>query len=93
MTANAAFISQKRKKFREWVPLYFYITTTKAKESKSKLTLDVRYMGQNIAKLACDRNDKVTISTKDYDIKNQHYLGCGSKRRKTISSIKLKVCY
>ena len=83
MTANAAFISEKREKFREWAPLYFYINTSKAKNAKSKLTLDVRYMGQNIAALTCDKNGVVTISTTGYETTNLRDFDCKIKLENT----------
>ena len=76
MTENLKFISDKKSNFNEWAPLYFYITTTKAKESKTKLTLDVRYKGQNVAILKCDDNDRVTLSTKGFDNKNLRHFKC-----------------
>ena len=76
MSENLKFISDKKSKFNEWAPLYFYITTTKAKESKTKLTLDVRYKGQNVAILKCDKNDRVTISTDGYKATNERDFGC-----------------
>jgi len=71
MSVNVDFISKKRKNFREWEPLYFYINTTQAKDSCKKLVLDVRYMGQNVAKITCDNNNRVTISTKGFDDTNR----------------------
>lgn len=82
LIANVEFIKGKRKNFREWAPLYFYITTSSAKGNKSKLVLDVRYLGQNVAELVCDKNDKVTISTDDYNYNNERDFGCTIKLAK-----------
>jgi hypothetical protein len=76
LSANAAFIEEKRTKFREWAPLFYYITTSSAKDNKSRLVLDIRYMGQNVANLICDKKDRVIISTKDYNDNNKQHFDC-----------------
>jgi len=76
MLANAEFIEEKRGNFNEWAPLFFYINTTKAMKYTTKLTLDVRYMGQTVATLTCDKNNYVTINTKEYDSKNYQNFCC-----------------
>jgi len=79
LNAHAAFIAEKRTNFREWAPLHFYITTSLAKDAKTRLVLDVRYMGQNVAILNCDKNDRVTISTIEQDEKNEQHFDCKIK--------------
>jgi hypothetical protein len=78
LTENLAFIAKKCGNFNEWAPLHFFINTTAAMSSTRKLVLDVRYMGQNVAKLTCDKDDRVTISTRGEDLEsnNQRHFGC-----------------
>lgn len=76
MWANIDFIMEKRRLFREWAPLYFYINTSKAMAAATTLVLDVRYMGQTVAAISCDKNHRVTISTKDYDANNRRDFNC-----------------
>ena len=73
--ANIAFIKLNRNRFNEFSPLYFYISTTNAKNAKTKLSLDVRYRGQSVATLKANQND-IAISTKDQDDKNLRDFNC-----------------
>lgn len=76
MWANADFIMEKRRLFREWAPLYFYINTSKAMAAATTLVLDVRYLGQTVAAISCDKNRRVTITTKAYDANNRRDFNC-----------------
>lgn len=78
LQANIGFIKSNRSKFNEFSPLYFYISTTKAKNAKTNLLLDVRYRGQSVATLKANKND-ITISTKGKDDKNLRDFNCDIK--------------
>lgn len=75
LIGNGDFIRESGKRFREFPPLYFYISTTYAKGAKSKLKLDVRYRGQTVAVLSANDAD-VTISTNGYEKNNKDHFGC-----------------
>jgi len=74
------FIKEIHENFRERPPLYYYISISKIEEAGNRLVLDVRYMGQNVAKLTCGENGQATISTKgsdyDYDANNRDHFAC-----------------
>lgn len=72
---NVDFIKSNRNRFREFPPLYFYISTANAKKAKRRLLLDVRYRGQSVAILKACQND-IVFSTKDKEINNQKHFGC-----------------
>lgn len=73
---NIDFIKNNRGKLHEFPPLYFYISTSKAKKSKSTtLLLDVRYRGQSVAELTIN-NNSITLSTKNKDDKNLRDFNC-----------------
>ena len=74
--ANIPEIKINRKKFKEFSPFHFYISTTNAKNAKSTLCLDVRYRGQSVATLKTNNTD-ITISTKQQDEKNLRDFSCG----------------
>ena len=78
LLANIALIKSTRRGFNEFSPLYFYISTTNAKNAKSKLLLDVRYRGQSVATLKANNND-ISISTKQQDVKNLRDFNCDIK--------------
>ena len=65
----------KQKRFHEWAPLYLYMTVSQA---KSQMLFSLRYLGQDVAKLKV-ATDKITISTKGFDGKNERDFGCGVK--------------
>lgn len=73
--ANIYNIKLNRRRFNEYSPLYFYISTTNAKNSKTKLLLDVRYRGQIVATLKANKKD-ITISTKAQERKNLRDFNC-----------------
>jgi hypothetical protein len=75
LLANIDIIKSNRSKFNEFPPLYFYISTTNAKNAKSKLIIDVRYRGQSVATLKANNNG-ITISTKEQKCKNLRDFGC-----------------
>lgn len=70
--SNLAKIKNIKEKFHEWAPLYLYMNVT---EAKGKMQFHLRYLGQDVAKLKVD-NNQVTISTKDFDIKNKRDFEC-----------------
>lgn len=71
LIVNGDFIRAYGKRFREFPPLYFYISTTYAKGAKSKLKLDVRYRGQIVAVLKANENE-ITLSTVKSKIKTNY---------------------
>jgi len=75
LLANINVIQSNRRKFNEFPPLAFYISTTSAKNAKSKLILDVRYRGQSVATLKANPND-ITISTKQQHVNNLRDFNC-----------------
>ena len=78
LLANIGHIKLNRKRFNEFPPLNFYISTTNAKNAKAKLILDVRYRGQSVATLNVKQND-IIISTKKKDDKNLRDFNCDIK--------------
>lgn len=78
LLANIDVIKSNRSRFNEFPPLYFYISTTTAKNAKTKLLLDVRYRGQSVATLKANKNS-ITISTKEQDDKNLRDFNCTIK--------------
>lgn len=78
LLANMDVIESNRSRFNEFPPLYFYISTSNAKNAKKKLLLDVRYRGQSIATLKANENN-ITISTKEQDDKNLRDFNCTIK--------------
>jgi hypothetical protein len=75
---NIDVIKSNRRRFNEFPPLYFYISTTSANNAKTKLLLDVRYRGQSVATLKANKNS-ITISTKRQDDKNLRDFNCKIK--------------
>lgn len=78
LLANINVIKSNRSKFNEFPPLYFYISTTNAKNAKSKLLLDIRYRGQSVATLKVNKGN-IIISTKEQDDKNLRDFNCNIK--------------
>ncbi|HAL65807.1 MAG TPA: hypothetical protein DCP10_09595 [Bacteroidales bacterium] len=78
LIANIDVIKSNRNRFNEFPPLYFYISTTNAKNAKTKLLLDIRYRGQSVATLKANQND-INISTKKQDDKNLRDFNCDIK--------------
>ncbi len=72
INANLETIRTYKKKFHEWAPLYLYMNVTEAKRG---MKFSLRYLGQDVAKLKVGK-DKITISTKDYDEKNNRDFKC-----------------
>ncbi len=67
-------ISNKRR-FREWKPLYLYLTLGQA---MGKMMFSLRYRGQDVAKLSVGK-DKITIDTDKYAENNKDHFGCKVK--------------
>ena len=78
LSANISIIKSNRRRFNEFKPLYFYISTTNAKNAKTKLLLDVRYRGQSVATLKANKSG-ITITTKGKDYKNLRDFNCDIK--------------
>lgn len=75
LLANIDMIKLNRSRFNQFPPLYFYISTTNAKNVNSTLLLDVRYRGQSVATLKT-KNNKITISTKQQYDNNKRDFDC-----------------
>lgn len=78
LLANMGTIHSNRKKFNEFSPLYFYISTSKALNAKTKLSLDLRYRGQSVATLIASKKG-ITLSTKSSDYNNKRDFDCDIK--------------
>ena len=72
---NEDSITLNRRKFYEFAPFRYYISTSTAKASKHNLKLDVRYRGQSVATMETTQND-VTISTEGKNQNNLDHFGC-----------------
>ncbi len=79
LLANFDVIKSNRSRFNEFPPLYFYISTTKAKAAKSKLELDVRYRGQSVAKLKTNNNSITISTTNKQEANNLRDFNCNIK--------------
>lgn len=75
LLVNNDIVKSHKRTFNEFPPLYFYLSTTNAKNAKSNLELDVRYRGQSVARLKATKND-ITISTKKQDVRNLRDFDC-----------------
>ncbi len=78
LLANKDVIKSNRRKFNQFKPLYFYITTSRAQNAKSKLVLDIRYLGQSVATLTANKKS-ITISTKGKEKNNYRDFECDIK--------------
>lgn len=78
INANLAKIKEYKTKFNEWAPLYLYMNVT---EAKGNMIFSLRYLGQDVAKLKVGA-DKITISTKGFDKKNERDFGCDVQLKK-----------
>ncbi len=80
---NLDFIEGIRDSFREWNPLTVYINVTSAKKARTLVEFDLRYYGQNVAKLYGYKNGDLLISTnKSLDKTNQRDFDCGISLRR-----------
>jgi hypothetical protein len=73
---NAEFIGKMRERFNEWPPLYVYLRTGDATDASKKVAFNLRYLGQMVADLHCDK-EELTLSTAGHDDKNERDFGCG----------------
>ncbi len=78
LKARMEKIENDKNNFNEWKPLYLYMNVKEAKSS-GKFTL--RYLGQDVAMLKVDKDNKVMISTKDgkFEEINKKYFDCEFK--------------
>lgn len=73
---NEQIIKKYKRRFNEFSPLMFYISTTHAKKNlKNRLYLDVRFSGQSVATLKASLNE-ITISTKGKADNNKRDFDC-----------------
>lgn len=72
INAKSKDIKENKQKFHEWAPLYLYMNVSAA---KSHITFSLRYRGQDVAKLKVGK-DKITISTKVFNKKNERDFRC-----------------
>lgn len=78
---NLDFIKQARSTFRQWDPLMVYMNVTNAKNAKSYLKVELRYLGQTVAELKSDKNGLFFIDSYSYDEKNQRDFDCEIRLR------------
>lgn len=73
------FIKNIRKSFREWSPLYVYLTTTSIKNTSNSVVFDLRYMGQIVARLTGSKDGRHKLSTgyRYCEKSNLDNFGCG----------------
>ena len=76
---NKSKIEELRKNFHRYEPLKFYLTIGNMKNLKNTLYISVRYQGQAIAMLSINKDNKVLISTKDFDSNNEKFFNCNIK--------------
>lgn len=72
---NEETINSNVKRFNEFSPLRFYITTTSATAFDNTLTLDIRYRGQSVANLKVNK-DNIIITTKGKSPNNLRDFDC-----------------
>ena len=72
---NKDSITVNRRKFNEFAPFRYYISTSTAMKSKHNLKLDVRYRGQSVATIESTQKG-VIISTKGKNENNLKHFGC-----------------
>ncbi len=73
--SHIASIAKNRRKFHEYPPLRFYISTTNVKNARNMLLVDVRYRGQSVATLKATQTG-VVISTKRQNVNNKKHFNC-----------------
>ena len=82
---NSELIKGYKKMFHQWNPLYLYLNISNAKKNlKSNVSFSLRYLGQDVATLKINNDNKskevkVTISTKSFDVKNKRDFDCIEK--------------
>jgi len=69
-------IEEVRKRFRERPPLRVYLNITSAQKAKSSANFDLRYRGQNVARLKGCKDGKHKLSTTGYDETNCRDFRC-----------------
>lgn len=79
ISSSKNLIESVRSTFREWSPLYIYVTTTSAKNAKKSIAFELRYLGQAVARLTGNKDGNHTLSTKYsyYEKSNLNNFGCG----------------
>ncbi len=79
MISKLELINKIRGQFREWSPLKIYIHTTSIKQAVSSVFFDVRYLGQNVARLTGHLNGIHKLSTSNFDETNLRDFDCPIK--------------
>ncbi len=70
---------QLSKSFRKYKPFTYHTIINDLEKYVNCLYVDVRYWGQNVAKIKVNQDKIVTISTKGYEERNKEYFGCEKK--------------
>ena len=65
-------IKSNKRKFREWKPLYLYMTLGQAMD---KMVFSLRYRGQDVAKLSVGKA-RITLTTDKFFDNNKEHFGC-----------------
>jgi len=81
MFSKLDLINKIRGQFREWSPLKIYIHTTTIKKAAKSVTFDVRYLGQNVARLTGHLDGIHKLSTSNFDETNLRDFECPIKLR------------
>ena len=82
ISKNVAFIEKMRRSFRLPDSLEAYLLTTEAKKAQNRVRFFLRYSGQRIATVTCDKNGKRLLSTEDFDDENERDFNCPIKCKK-----------
>ncbi|MEN8614812.1 hypothetical protein ABFB09_05975 [Dehalogenimonas sp. THU2] len=73
---NLDLIRDVRSRFHEWSPLNVYMNISSAKNARTSVSFELRYLGQTVAKLVSNRGIGQKLTTKPYDKTNLRDFGC-----------------
>ena len=74
ISANIDFIKTVRRSFCEWSPLNIYLNVSSAKNAKTSVKFELRYLGQTVADLKAKMNAGHKLSTRHFFIVITMYL-------------------
>lgn len=76
ISANIDFIKIVRRSFREWPPLNIYLNISSAKNAKTSVKFELRYLGQTVADLKANMKTGHKLSTRHYEKTNRRDFDC-----------------